>query len=237
MASVCLCVGALVFLNLFVCCNFYTKDTVPGIEDQRFIEECVRVHNNFRSNVNPPASNMKRMSWDHQLAIIAKDWAKNCQFVHNPDLMVPHKAHSQFANVGENIWAGSLTSFNVTLALTNWFDETSSYEYDTQKCDKICGHYTQMVWATSYRVGCAAQFCPKLQNYTGSDAVLFICDYGPAGNFPTQPYKTGEPCSQCGRKACHDKLCDADGSKSFYINPFLLLMTTAVILLRSITPE
>ncbi|KAJ7329841.1 hypothetical protein JRQ81_016015 [Phrynocephalus forsythii] len=180
MASVRLCIGALVFLNLFVCYNFYTKDTVPDIEDQKFIDECIHVHNNFRSNVKPPASNMKRMSWDYRLAKIAQGWARKCVFQHNLDLLIPYNAHPQFAHVGENIWAGPLSNFSVTTALTSWFDEIENYEYATQLCHKICAHYTQLVWATTYKVGCAAHFCATLRNYTEPDAVLFVCDYGPA---------------------------------------------------------
>ncbi|KAK3505953.1 hypothetical protein QTP70_018859, partial [Hemibagrus guttatus] len=34
---------------------------LPDITDQQFIESCVNEHNHARSNVNPPASNMRYM--------------------------------------------------------------------------------------------------------------------------------------------------------------------------------
>uniref|UniRef100_A0A8C6VPR5 SCP domain-containing protein n=1 Tax=Naja naja TaxID=35670 RepID=A0A8C6VPR5_NAJNA len=150
--------GILLFLKLQVCCCFYTQHTLPDIENAHFIEECVSVHNRFRSSVDPPASNMKRMSWDHDLAKTALGWA-----------------HPNFTAVGENIWTGSIWYFNVTSALTNWYDEVQYYNYATQRCKDVCGHYTQMVWAKTYKVGCAVHFCPIVQGFGGSNA-FFNCN-------------------------------------------------------------
>jgi hypothetical protein len=33
----------------------------PGITDKKFIDDCVRIHNDNRSSVNPPARNMLYM--------------------------------------------------------------------------------------------------------------------------------------------------------------------------------
>ncbi|XP_042326502.1 glioma pathogenesis-related protein 1 [Sceloporus undulatus] len=197
----------LVFLNLSIYCYFYDQNTLPDIGNEQFIEECLRVHNNFRSSVTPPASNMKRMSWDHDLAKTAKAWAKMCQFRHNPDLKILGKVHPNFTAVGENIWAGSLWLFNVTVALTNWYREVQHYDYNTQSCSYVCGHYTQMVWATSYKIGCAVHFCPAVKYFNYPNAALFICNYGPGGNYPTKPYKTGAACSECNGEPCIDRLC------------------------------
>uniref|UniRef100_A0A8C7DRJ6 SCP domain-containing protein n=1 Tax=Naja naja TaxID=35670 RepID=A0A8C7DRJ6_NAJNA len=168
-------------LQLIGICSFRMPliHTLPDIENAHFIEECVSVHNRFRSSVDPPASNMKRMSWDHDLAKTALGWANRCQFNHNPDLKSPGKAHPNFTAVGENIWTGSIWYFNVTSALTNWYDEVQYYNYATQRCKDVCGHYTQMVWAKTYKVGCAVHFCPIVQGFGGSNAAHFICDYGP----------------------------------------------------------
>ncbi|KAL7982589.1 hypothetical protein Chor_010187, partial [Crotalus horridus] len=170
--------GVLLFLKLQVCCS-YTQHTLPDIENSQFMEECVRMHNRFRSSVDPPASNMKRMSWDHDLAKTALGWAKMCEFNHNPDLQSPGKAHPNFTVIGENIWTGTIWYFNVTLALTTWYNEVQHYNYATQSCKRICGHYTQMVWAETYKVGCAVHFCPIVQGFNEPNAAHFICDYGP----------------------------------------------------------
>ncbi|XP_067416020.1 glioma pathogenesis-related protein 1-like isoform X2 [Emydura macquarii macquarii] len=187
----------------------HCPDTLPDIEDAQFIEECVNAHNHFRSKVNPTASNMRHMSWDSALAKSAKAWAKRCHFDHNVYLKVPGKMHPDFTPVGENIWTGSLSLFSVNAALKKWYDEVKDYNFETHSCTSVCGHYTQVVWATSYKVGCAVQFCPTVTSFKGlTNGAHFICNYGPAGNYPTQPYETGAACRNCNGEKCVDKLCE-----------------------------
>ncbi|KAM6436562.1 glioma pathogenesis-related protein 1-like [Liasis olivaceus] len=225
--------GVLLLLKLPVCCCFYSQNTLPDIENTEFIEECVRVHNRFRSSVDPPASDMKRLSWDHDLAKTALGWAKMCIFDHNPDLQSPGKAHPNFTVVGENIWTGTLSYFNVTKALTHWYNEVQHYNYATRNCKQICGHYTQMVWATTYKVGCAVHFCPRVQGFTGPNAAHFICNYGPGGNYPRQPYKSGVACSECHGEPCVDRLCGKVWMKphrDLYCIIILVLRTSSLLI-------
>ncbi|KAG8513962.1 Glioma pathogenesis-related protein 1, partial [Galemys pyrenaicus] len=187
----------------------YTKDTLPDIKNEDFIKDCVRMHNKFRSEVNPVASNMLYMTWDPALAQIAKEWARNCHFSHNPHLS--NKLHPNFTSLGENIWTGSISMFSVSSAITPWYNEVQFYNFNDKKCNdkEVCGHYTQVVWADSYKVGCAVQFCPKVAGFMSlSNGAHFVCNYGPSGNYPTWPYKKGPTCSAC-RKGdmCLDNLC------------------------------
>ncbi|XP_074868737.1 glioma pathogenesis-related protein 1-like [Carettochelys insculpta] len=198
----------LVALDLSICCYSYESSSLPDIKDKQFIEECVTLHNRFRSQVKPAASNMLHMSWDPDLAKTARAWAKKCQFKHNIYLKIKGKTHPSFTAVGENIWTGSLQIFSVTDAITSWYNEFTDYTYSTNTCTRVCGHYTQIVWATSYKVGCAVHFCPTVTGFPGSNAAHFICNYGPAGNYPTQPYTTGTACSKCNREKCVNNLCE-----------------------------
>ncbi|NWS23886.1 GLIP1 protein, partial [Polioptila caerulea] len=175
----------------------YEPSTLPDIRDPEFIEACVRIHNELRSRVDPPASNMLYMSWDPDLAKTAKAWAKKCMFKHNVHLKERGKVHPRFSFAGENIWTGSVSVFTVRVALNSWYNELEFYDYGTKSCSKVCGHYTQVVWATSYKVGCAVQFCPVVAYISIRNAAHFVCNYGPPGNYPVRPYKTGEACSQC----------------------------------------
>ncbi|NWV33994.1 GLIP1 protein, partial [Grantiella picta] len=200
--------AALFLLDFFTCCHAHLQHPLPDIEDAKFIEDCVRAHNTFRFKVNPPASNMFHMSWDAALAKTAKAWAKKCKFDHNIYLKVPGKMHPTFPRVGENIWTGTAHIFSVDAALSAWFNEVSSYDFSTNTCTRMCGHYTQVVWAESYKVGCAVHFCNTVENFPGLlNAAHFVCDYGPAGNYPRKPYKEGQPCSRCNNEKCVDKLC------------------------------
>ncbi|TRZ26916.1 hypothetical protein HGM15179_000157 [Zosterops borbonicus] len=214
-----------------VSCNIIVTDFftffhayLPDIEDAKFIEDCVRAHNAFRSKVNPPASNMFRMSWDAALAKTAKAWAKKCIFDHNTYLEMPGKMHPTFLHVGENIWTGTARIFSVDAALTSWFNEVSSYDFRTNTCTHVCGHYTQVVWAESYKVGCAIHFCTTVENFPRlSDAAHFVCNYGPAGNYPRKPYKEGQPCSRCSNDKCVDKLC-ANAEREKLISTYQILL-------------
>ncbi|XP_068442975.1 glioma pathogenesis-related protein 1 isoform X2 [Clinocottus analis] len=71
-----------------------------------------------------------------------------------------------------------------------------------------------VVWASSYKVGCAAQLCPG--------QAIFVCNYGPAGNRNRRvPYQPGPGCSGCDGR-CEEKLCrsqERDSQKSYNWSP------------------
>ncbi|XP_007125871.1 GLIPR1-like protein 1 [Physeter macrocephalus] len=179
---------------------------VPSITNQTFIDEAVKAHNEARGRVQPTAASMKHMSWDEGLAKTAKAWANKCKFGHNPCLSKSHQCHPTFQFVGENIWLGALIIFTPKSAVDFWYNETEFYDFNHLSCSKTCGHYTQVVWANSYKVGCAITICPKLGR---SDTAIFVCDYGPTGNYPNMPpYTNGTPCSMCEEgDTCIKKLC------------------------------
>ncbi|XP_072530177.1 GLIPR1-like protein 1 [Salminus brasiliensis] len=182
---------------------------LPDITDQTFISVCVTEHNRHRSAVQPPASNMRYMTWDEGLAVTARAWARNCLFIHNTHLKEKGKAHPVFTSLGENLWAG--TKFSLKSAIEGWVNEVKDYQYNTMSCNKVCGHYTQVVWASTYKVGCAVQFCPngvEQTTFHPTPAVLFVCNYATAGNYKHQkPYSTGQECSECSGEQCENKLC------------------------------
>ncbi|XP_036312928.1 GLIPR1-like protein 1 [Pipistrellus kuhlii] len=196
-------------LNFLWTLGFYliasrSSPILPSIEDKSFIEDCVEAHNEMRRTVQPPAANMKYMTWDEGLAKTAKSWADQCKFEHNK-CPVNH-CHPTFPYVGENIWLGRLNKFKPAKAIRFWYNERAFYTYASQLCTKVCGHYTQVVWADSHKVGCAMSICPKL-GY--SDSLIFVCNYGPAGNYlGKQPYTEGASCSTCGKEdTCENSLC------------------------------
>uniref|UniRef100_A0A668AMG5 GLI pathosis related 1 n=1 Tax=Myripristis murdjan TaxID=586833 RepID=A0A668AMG5_9TELE len=185
--------------------------SLPDITNRTFIDECVQEHNKARSSVSPGASNMLYMTWDEGLAITARAWARNCLFEHNIHLGEVHRMHPVFPSVGENIWAAYPPStFTVTSAINSWVNEKQYYSYNAKSCTNVCGHYTQVVWAKSYKVGCAVQVCPngvKETRFSNKEGVIFVCNYATAGNVVGQrPYATGSPCTQC-EGECRNLLC------------------------------
>uniref|UniRef100_UPI00398ED4E0 glioma pathogenesis-related protein 1-like n=1 Tax=Pristiophorus japonicus TaxID=55135 RepID=UPI00398ED4E0 len=199
---------ASVSLNVCFYLAIFGVEAAIDIDNKDFIKECIQRHNFYRSQVNPPASNMLYMSWDRILAKAALEWSKNCVFKHNTDLKVHGKLHPVFTSVGENIYVTSGSTLNVSRAITNWYNEVIHYDYASQRCTKVCGHYTQLVWASSYKVGCAVHSCPSgIAGFHNGASAIFVCDYGPPGNYPTRPYLKGKECSECFKDHCENKLC------------------------------
>ncbi|XP_051483657.1 glioma pathogenesis-related protein 1-like [Apus apus] len=179
---------------------------LPSITDKTFIEDCVRIHNDLRTKVQPPASNMHYMTWDAALARTARAWSKRCLFKHNIYLGEIHQCHPNFTSIGENIWTGGYQIFTVDSAIKSWYNEVKFYTYADQKCTKVCGHYTQVVWDNSYKVGCAVTFCKAVGG--ARNVAHFVCNYAPSGNYPRKPYVEGRSCSNCGKgDTCENKLC------------------------------
>ncbi|XP_052410423.1 GLIPR1-like protein 1 isoform X2 [Carassius gibelio] len=204
--NVYLLISVTVLLGLCSC------EPVFDITDPAFIEECVREHNKHRSNVKPTAANMRYMTWDEGLAVTARAWARFCVFKHNIYLREVKKVHPTFTSVGENIWVGTpYSSFKPESAVKSWKDEDKDYNYDTKQCTNVCGHYTQIVWADSYKVGCAAQVCPNgvaETSFSTKPGIIFVCNYATAGNYRgASPYRRGEPCSGCKQETCANNLC------------------------------
>ncbi|XP_047407371.1 GLIPR1-like protein 1 [Sciurus carolinensis] len=192
--------------TLSLCLVSSKPPPVPSFTDPDFIDQCVKSHNEWRGKVNPPAADMKYMSWDENLAKLAKAWTDKCKTKHRSCLSKPYECKQVFEFVGENIWYGVLEFFSPKDAITSWYNETAFYDFDTLSCSKVCGHYTQVVWAKSHKVGCAVSICPNLGD---ASTVLFVCNYGPAGNFANMaPYTKGAACSMCSEgEKCVNKLC------------------------------
>ena len=146
-------------------------------------------HNDVRCGVTPAATVMPPLVWDARLEATAQAWANACfdaaapagLIDHNPNRSVDHPFY-----VGENIYGSSGLAMP-TNAVFLWAAESADYDLSSNTCSGICGHYTQLVWAGTRRVGCARSYCPLL-DYSSS----IVCDYGPGGNVGGQrPYVAG----------------------------------------------
>ncbi|XP_047188268.1 peptidase inhibitor 15-A-like isoform X2 [Scophthalmus maximus] len=143
-------------------------------------------HNQVRANVFPPAANMEHMLWDNDLARTAEVWAAKCIWEHGP-------AH-----------------------LLQFYGQNLSFR--TGGCPLVCygpmcTHYTQMVWASTNRVGCAVQTCYNMfvWGVLWREATFLVCNYSPKGNWIGEaPYRVGIPCSACPSSyagTCNNNMC------------------------------
>lgn len=158
------------FVFLGTVCHCYCQKTLSDEE----ISTLVKEHNYWRSEVGLTST----LSWSDTLANYAAEWAKmlkkkGCAFEHRPD-----------NRYGENLFMGTSGFFVAKDVVTAWGNEKNDYNHQKNKCKsgKMCGHYTQIVWESTQRVGCAKIQCD------GND--LWVCNYDPPGNWVGQrPYK------------------------------------------------
>ncbi|XP_030623872.1 peptidase inhibitor R3HDML [Chanos chanos] len=149
-------------------------------------------HNRVRSQVFPPAANMEYMVWDERLAKSAESWASQCIWDHGP----PHVMRY----MGQNLSINSGSYRSIIELVRSWHDERHSFSYPNRCTGSVCSHYTQMVWASSKRIGCAVNRCSNMYVFGSmwKQATLLVCNYSIKGNWVGEaPYKTGKPCSAC----------------------------------------
>ncbi|XAR66674.1 hypothetical protein NMG60_11012980 [Bertholletia excelsa] len=114
------------------------------------------------------------LTWDSNLERYARWWAGQ----RKSDCALEHSFPEGEFKLGENIFWGSGTSWTPTDAVRVWADEEKYYSYPTNTCaeGQMCGHYTQIVWKTTRRIGCARVICD-------SGDVFMTCNYDPVGNY------------------------------------------------------
>uniref|UniRef100_H2YDR5 SCP domain-containing protein n=1 Tax=Ciona savignyi TaxID=51511 RepID=H2YDR5_CIOSA len=209
--------------------------TLTPAEIKNFVDE----HNKYRRM--DPASNMRLMSWDDATADVAKAYVNRCKWEHSPSAT---RKTSQFNILGENLAMAfgnyPITRDFITTTTFNWWNEIHDYTYSTQICKpgRQCGHYTQVAWADSYKVGCAAAYC---DHQTFRHAIYVVCNYGSAGNYRgVHPFKQGQSCTDCtdSTDTCVDGLCaNANRGDVITTSPSTLAPPTTPPIMPPITSQ
>ena len=154
---------------------------------QALIDQFVSGHNQARSGplTPPPAPPLPTVSWDAPLADSAYAYLSRCVSAdhalvdHNADRTADYAARGGSGYVGENIF-GSTGAATPAAALGSWMSEASQFDYATSPIG-TAGHYTQVVWRASVRIGCAIVDCPSVTYHS-----VVLCDYAPGGNIMSQ---------------------------------------------------
>ncbi|XP_071995772.1 cysteine-rich venom protein-like [Engystomops pustulosus] len=170
-------------------------------ENKEVTEHIIKQHNELRAQVNPSASNMLRMEWCPEAAANAKRVAERCEHAHSK---ADEREITTFG-CGENLYMTN-RQHNWTKVIFAWWDERLDFIHGkgAKEPGAVIGHYTQLVWYRSYKMGCAVAYCPKQPMY-----YFFVCHYCPAGNIKKSlhvPYDAGNQCGKCGH-ACDSGLC------------------------------
>lgn len=146
------------------------NDSTAGSADQarelnKDQKEALSIHNKIRAWHHTP-----KLVWDDGLADYAERYANKCEFRHS---------HSPY---GENIAAGYPS---ISAAVNAWYTEHQYYSYDRPGFSYRTGHFTQLVWKESKKLGCAYIAC---NGKGGTPGNYLVCEYNPAGNILGKEY-------------------------------------------------
>lgn len=132
-------------------------------------------HNDARAQVGVEA-----LVWNNTVAAYALDYANH----RIADCALQHSG----GEYGENLFKSLGISDPIGGAVKAWVNESQYYNYSSNSCaeGEVCGHYTQVVWRNTRRLGCAKVKCTDDWNFV-------ICNYDPPGNYVGQrPYEEGK---------------------------------------------
>ncbi|CAD5222687.1 unnamed protein product [Bursaphelenchus okinawaensis] len=175
-------------------------------------------HNEIRSQVAsgeyeglndeklPSAADMIELVYDRGLETVAQKYAEQCDWEHsgsggeNLASFSGEHAKSDLLDMAVEMWFSESTYFNVT----------NVKRYQKQP-EAMVGHFTQLVWAKTARLGCGVAHCDEILNMDThfNHGYVVVCKYHPPGNYKRKAlYKQGKPCSQCPKDSdCHKNLC------------------------------
>jgi hypothetical protein len=116
---------------------------------------------------------------------------------------------------GENIyatWNSNNVAYQGHEAVDSWFAEIKDFNtanvdsFGSARDSGVTGHYTQVIWAETFLVGCGL----LADRNNGMYRKFVVCNYYVAGNFYNKPiYKRGSPASACAKADTdYNGLCD-----------------------------
>jgi pathogenesis-related protein 1 len=141
------------------------------------MQAMLNAHNSARATgaAPEPTTKLNDLAWSDSDAEVAQAYADQCVFEHN-------KGRGER---GENLFAAT-ASTDPGAVVQAWADEVTDYNYGTNKCasGKMCGHYTQLMWAQTTHVGCAKKACSADGSpFPGRSWEIWVCNYSPPGNY------------------------------------------------------
>ena len=142
-----------------------------------FYNELVTRHNTLRKKHG--ASALGKLS---ALAKLAQKTADNCR---DKQSLIHTKDTYNGTTVGQNLYMCGGSVPTGTKVADKWYAEEANYDYSTGKAKKdglVIGHFTQLVWKKSKKIGCAIANGP----WGDYDGYFVCCDYYPAGNMLNQ---------------------------------------------------
>jgi uncharacterized protein YkwD len=161
-----------VLLVLCLSCSFQSvlyissQQEAVKIDKKAFLDR----HNYYRKKVGVPP-----VVWDDALAAYAGKWAQRLAL----KCEMQHRSKTKY---GENIYTHSNKASSVQ-AVDKWAAEEKYFShkdrYYRKGKSKKSGHYSQIIWRKTERIGAAVSTCP-------SGGQIWVCNYDPPGNYINQ---------------------------------------------------
>ncbi len=148
------------------------EPTVPAFS--KGMQAVLDDHNKYRRD-----HCAKDLEWSDELAMVAQAWAERlrdmgCAFEHSN------------SDYGENLAAGTANSLPPENVTDMWYEEIDDYDFSDPGFSMRTGHFTQVVWKNTKRMGCG-----MVPDCNGMD--IWVCNYYPAGNFEGEYSKQVKP--------------------------------------------
>ncbi|KAG7451816.1 PR-1-like protein [Guyanagaster necrorhizus] len=135
------------------------RDDSSWTDDATFRSAILDTTNSYRS-----AHGASALTWDDTLASYALQHTQSCVFEHSGGLY------------GENLAAGYASA---SASVAAWGDEGAEYSCSNPGFSSATGHFTQLVWKSTTKVGCGRVDC---NGSNGTPGWYLTCEYSPAGN-------------------------------------------------------
>jgi hypothetical protein len=154
-----------------LCSTSARAETFDHASARVFPQRVLALHNAARASAGVPL-----LSWDNQLGKDAAQYAVELALTGR----FQHSSSAERRGAGENLWMGTRGAFSVEKMVANWENERRDFaagvfpNVSRRGNWHGVGHYTQMIWPGTQRVGCAIA--------TSALADYLVCRYFPAGN-------------------------------------------------------
>jgi glutaredoxin len=147
--------------------------SADGDKEPENMKGILERHNFFRNEVG-----IQNLVWSNELAAYAQEWAnelaaRGCQMNHRP------RDGKWKQRYGENIYWAQGMNPTPSDVVNSWGEEKAYFDFEKLACKGewyTCGHYTQIIWENTTKVGCAFARCNNNQ-------VIWVCNYNPPGNY------------------------------------------------------
>lgn len=134
-----------------------------AIAPSALVRSMLIVHNVVRARAG-----VAPLAWSDRLASRSQDWAETLVarrvFVHRPN-----------STYGENLFEITGATASPAQVVNAWAAESQNYDYNSNRCRGVCGHYTQIVWGDTKYLGCG------IARSGGRE--VWVCEYDPPGNW------------------------------------------------------